>query len=79
MPFKVRKRLHPVTQIISLGQKKTGIPHCWHKDFPPGPLAEIPFLKAKPELREGEDYVLIPDERDQESIPPNRGSDAEAP
>jgi hypothetical protein len=73
------------TRIICLGRRQAGIPHCWHKAFPPGSLAEVPFLKAKPELREGENYVMLPDEptsndmRDRGPMPPIEGSRTEAP
>ncbi len=48
------------------------------KDHPPGPLAEIPFLKSKPQLREGENYIMFPDERIQGPVP-GTDSSAEAP
>lgn len=67
------------THLISLGKKKAGIPHCWHKDFPPGSLSEVPFLKAKPELRAGENYVLLPDKRGHAPAPFAQGPGVETP
>jgi len=46
--------------VIQTSQRMDGPPSCWHRDFHPGPLAEIPFLKAKPEQRSGNDYVIFP-------------------
>lgn len=49
------------TQIIQIGGGE--VPdHCWLTDFPPGDLAEVPFLKADPKLRESKNYVMFPSE-----------------
>ena len=49
------------TQIIQIGGGE--VPdHCWLSGFPPGDLAEVPFLKAEPTLRDSKNYVMFPSE-----------------
>jgi hypothetical protein len=47
------------TQIIQIGGGQAP-DHCWLTGFPPGDLAEVPFLKAEPKLRESKNYVMFP-------------------
>ncbi len=47
------------TQIVELGGGS--LPdHCWLSGFPPGELAEVPFLKAEPGLRASKSFVIFP-------------------
>jgi len=47
------------TQIIQI--RGGEIPdHCWLSGFPPGELAEVPFLKSEPTLRDRRNYVMFP-------------------
>ena len=47
------------TQIVEIGGGNRP-DHCWLKSFPPGELAEVPFLKAEPKLRESKNFVMFP-------------------